>query len=759
VIAGISEVATDDLAVWQQNSTEEEVYQSLPAQSKRVVDRARAHRARLRDTKALVGLQRSLKSSEATKIGITVLREDDGCVASGIFWLPRLDGYVMDTPKSEFSARKCFLSFDPLRLDCAHNRFRAAFDDFTTSKEVDTTHTLPFLLLPQRLQYAFELVDAVQGGKVGNPLGVRLSGPNGVGKSATLLLAYLLCAARGLPAVYLPLSEPWVAAARHPGGGDAFLLEMFFTQNADLIICDSTLRIVFRAALLRLRDPFSSGVMTALQKCARGMNIAVITDEVQWITKEVEALRVPNPTPEMQTSGNYFATAWHDWANHNKHFHRMAAASAHAKRDQDLPDGDDNRLRIVEPLNELDRAALQAHPRSPAFIEVAEARSAVDFCAGGVLRKLVQCARRLPRNRKPTKEELRNMQDYMLYAMLEDCRAWLASVPPEHRKNAALTAMDLITGNFSWLTAPALYDSGIVYRCTTSEKVFPVSSLASAVILRALGEHSLSIARPLSSITDGVVRGLEFERQVNARLDGFVNPQGVPTKLLDGSPAPAVDLRCAFSLPFHKLTEVLPRSERVLYRPTSKTYGCDAILMPAEDDDKGIIYIIESSILHPTLFKRRNKVVNWFRPNGLLSQLVETHKRKAVVVLPYTETLDKKENLSAEVLSMSKGLVPSLESCAQADPSTSAAEGSTPSQRIDQAAEVGDAGKTVQGNSNKASGAGGKSTRQSKGALGEMRDKQKDTHTVEQQAEPKAAVGDVVRVVDQQPLIELGIVF
>jgi hypothetical protein len=132
-------------------------------------------------------------------------------------------------------------------------------------------------LLPQRLQYAFEFVDAVKGGNDGMSLGVHLSGPSGVGKSATLFLAYLLCAARGMPVVYLPSVQPWVAAARESDSGDTFLLERFFKQNADLIISDPALRNIFRAALLGLNNPFTSGVMKELQDCdACGMEVAVI---------------------------------------------------------------------------------------------------------------------------------------------------------------------------------------------------------------------------------------------------------------------------------------------------------------------------------------------------------------------------------------------------------------------------------------------------------------------------------------------------
>ena len=165
---------------------------------------------------------------------------------------------------------------------------------------------LKLLLLPQRVACALELVDAVVRRK---PLGVRLSGPNGVGKSSVGLLAYLLCAARGLPSVYISQSASWVTAAREPGGGDVFLLKKFWAQNADLILREPSLRRIFRAALLDAEAPFSAGVMEMLRDAVVSFTapgLAVISDEVQHITAEVYAANVKNPAPEVQRAGRYF---------------------------------------------------------------------------------------------------------------------------------------------------------------------------------------------------------------------------------------------------------------------------------------------------------------------------------------------------------------------------------------------------------------------------------------------------------------------
>lgn len=118
------------------------------------------------------------------------------------------------------------------------------------------------LLITQRLRCAFEVVEAV---KKGLPLGARLSGPNGVGKSAILFLVHLICTALRLPAVYIPRAESLVNAAHQEGGGDAYILKTFFEQNADLILEIPALRRVFVAALQDAGRPFTPDVMEQLR--------------------------------------------------------------------------------------------------------------------------------------------------------------------------------------------------------------------------------------------------------------------------------------------------------------------------------------------------------------------------------------------------------------------------------------------------------------------------------------------------------------
>ena len=525
----------------------------------------------------------------------------------------------------------------------------AAFDVFAA-------HQQKVLLLPQRLQCAFEALQAVKDGRT---LGAHLSGPNGVGKSAILLLLHLLCTARRLPAAYIPRSETLVNEARKQNGGDAYILEVFWEQNADLIIENAVLRRIFIGALQDVGGAFTPEVMRQLCKAVGtpGLpGLAIIMDEVQHITEEVKASRVEQPAQEVQRAGRYLAVNWHDWTNANARFQRVSAASAHAERDSQLPDGEDHRLRIIEPLDPDDRAALQEDPASPAYVHDGAAREFVVRIAGSVLRKLVQCAELLPRDRRPTKVELQTLWQTMWGRMFANCNAWLASLPVGERGTAASQVMSLLSGNVQWGSARVLYDTGIVFRTATSLYVKPISTAANAVLLRVASAHNLAARERTSSIADGRQRGFELERQVLARLDGFLSTHGVPCKRLDGTPAPAVHMPCSYSLPFKDLSEVVPQDVPVLFCPAALTYECDAILMPAAGSGD-VVHVIECSTTDPTLADRVEKVGKYFSPGGVVEQL-QARGFGVVVVICHDRDLPVRQTLSDDAMTISAGKAP-----------------------------------------------------------------------------------------------------
>lgn len=301
-------------------------------------------------------------------------------------------------------------------------------------------------------------------------------------------------------------------------------------------------------------------------------------------------------------------------------FPRMSISDMHGDRELKLSAGETHRLRIIEPMDPLDTAALQSHPASPAYIRYASARELVKFMAGNILRRLVLRARELPRGSRPTKAQLQNLQHPIRHFMTQESYHWLKALSPADNDTAARQVKALLRGDLDWSFAKPLYDAGLLYRTADSPRVHPTSPFAASIILLELAEHARWRPQDLRLITDDRVRAFELERLVLSCL----NPthtyyryrfERFPTKCLDGSPARTIRLRCSFALPFHRLEEVLPRDVPVLYIPHSDTYPCDSILMPARGDRSGKIILLECSTEDPSSPGRIEKVLQWYRPD------------------------------------------------------------------------------------------------------------------------------------------------
>ena len=489
--------------------------------------------------------------------------------------------------------------------------------------------------------------------------GVLLSGPNGVGKSGVGFLSYLLCAARRLPVVYLSRTETWVLAAQR-GEGDGHLLSEFWEQNADLIAASEPLRAVFAAALRDEAGAFTSHVIDALRRTARRhqLGIGIILDEVQHITAAVLNLNAPAVTQGERTAGSYFRNSWHDWMNGNSAFARMSIASAHGERDYKLPSGEDHRLRIVEPLIDGQREALLSHPDSPAFVSDPDVRKRIVFYSGNVLRALMNAGHALPaKSPSALATELSLRLGKLHVAMEVDCRRWLASLPEDERASAAVKSMDLLSGKMRWTAAKGLYDAGIMYRPASSDFIRPVSAWASAAYLSCTAQYLRGAAKPLSSFTDGRIRGLELEQQTLARL-AYADVL-VSTKLLSGEESDSLHLRSSYALPFDVLDEVVPRESPVLYRPLSLTFPCDGILMPAADDAKGVIIILECSTTDPSNAARVAKALRFLTPTGVVSVLARAFPAlQCVMALVFDGELRKRQLPSENAAALSCGELP-----------------------------------------------------------------------------------------------------
>jgi hypothetical protein len=511
-----------------------------------------------------------------------------------------------------------------------------------------------FFVLRQRLELCDEFAQAVA--RRGHGTGVLFSGPNGVGKSAIGLLTHMVCASRGLLTAYIPTAKSWVAAAER-GEGDTFLLEMLWQQNADLIAASDALRPVFKAALHDGDAPFTEATMKELRTALNAPGspgVGIIVDEVQAITQAVAQRAAANATSREREAAAYFVSRWHDWDNENRVFARMSIASSHGARELKLPDGEERRLRIVEPLNALDIEAVQTAASSPAYIVDPGLRKHVTFIAGGILRRLVRGAE-LSRGRGNSKAVRRHIWHTLWVPMMESCSRWLASMPAggEDRKAAVDNVLALVRGELVWGRAKPLFDDGLVARTVDSPLVAPVSSVAAAVILQVVAAERRGWRISLRSVQEGAERGYELERQVRDAL----NPCHVfvPTKLLDGTATAGLPLHASYALPFTQLGDVVARDDPVAYIPTDGNYACDAIVMPAKEDARSPIIVVESSVTDPLQSKRVSKVRSWFAADGFASQLQAAHPtRRIVCALVWDQVLGSRA-VNGNVKALSNG--------------------------------------------------------------------------------------------------------
>jgi hypothetical protein len=79
----------------------EDVWGGMGPLAQKTAATAGAQRALLARSLPLRELGKALPAAEASRLGITVLREVEGEVSLGLFTLPKLDDAVQDPPKSE----------------------------------------------------------------------------------------------------------------------------------------------------------------------------------------------------------------------------------------------------------------------------------------------------------------------------------------------------------------------------------------------------------------------------------------------------------------------------------------------------------------------------------------------------------------------------------------------------------------------------------------------------------------------------------
>ena len=490
--------------------------------------------------------------------------------------------------------------------------------------------------------------------------GVLLSGPNGVGKSAVGLQAFLCCQALGHFAVYIQDSKGWVDAAEQAGGrGDMFFLERLFWQNAHLIAAHPPLRAVFAN---RLRGaPVNDAMMDELrQVLARGeATVAVIVDDVQRITTAIAKGEEAGAPADLQKFARYFFNNWSSWNTENWCFVRLDIASSHGTRDLKLPSGDAHRLRFALPWPlDIARAALK-HAKSPIFVKWSGAHNRIIHTAGGVIRSIMQCIEAL----SPRKDNasLDAMEKHLRERMREDCLDWLTNLDEKSRLEAIRNITPLLRGQLTWVDVKGAYDYGLVAFVAPSvpvqdKNVIPVSPVAASVLHQQMSAVRRRLKAPsLSTIQGDSERGYELERQLLCRLDPI--KLDVSSVLLDGKFGPSFSLHVDHAMIYDTYEETATSTDmHVLYIPRSTQSSCDAIIVPASpanpSDEIAPLLVLEVSVTDPRTPKRVNKISKWFDQGELIDQLKAAHPHRSItIVLFWNGTLSseptKHQNVKA----------------------------------------------------------------------------------------------------------------
>lgn len=532
-----------------------------------------------------------------------------------------------------------------MRLSCApvHVLPRAAYANMTEQED-------QLLLVPQRIQYACEFVAAVEARRL--QFGTHVSGPSGVGKSGILLLAYLMCAARGYLTAYIPQPEKWVElAGLNAEEGYAYMLSVIWRQNADLIVASPALRRVFRAALQNKIEEAPEKALRMLHDAKELPPVAVLIDDVQRITNVVR------DAAQRPVAASYFIGNWYNWTA-NWRFPQLTAASAHSHRDTNLPAGQNGRLRVVEPLAEGDRAALQAMPGSPIYVADPLLRPFVVSMTGNILRDLAATATLLQTRRASNKADRALLWDSQQVRLENPCTMRFDSLPKDSRFAAGDMFMDIFRGRLHWGgLADNMYDDGIVYRTAKDTRLRPVSAAATAVLLKVMAAYINKAKMPLTSVPNTNLRWKLFERQGQAKLN--VIDCTVRSKLISGHPSTPLHLRSDYGFPFDKLDDVSLNESPVFYWPTDSDFECDGVLMPSIDDPNGIIYVIDFSLTSPRSTTRVLKLGGWYKDSGFISRVRARFPGRTVIsVQCFPHTLSKVSGVTPAAAALSNGSSP-----------------------------------------------------------------------------------------------------
>lgn len=392
--------------------------------------------------------------------------------------------------------------------------------------------TTRIILDKQRLFYCISFVFQLLGKSPSN--GLLFSGPNGIGKSAILVVTFLLCFILGLPVMYIPSSHIWnsTSSSGKESCAQDFFMRTFAEQNADIIAADPAMYPFFQDIIEtgEVKDSMLYEKFCLAVGDGRVKRCGYLADEVQALSN--------NPA---------FKNDFTIWTGFSSRLCSFLCASAYGMRELSLPSGEAHRLVYVQPMDKDTVVAAITDEHSPFYMTTNTSfANEVYSIIGGVPRSLFELRnvvtppasgsielKKLVTLLSPTTSKIQPpapvvTSDYLstcleiavgrIYANMIDIflRKFLAPLEqlPEERKAAIFSILKLLRGELRLQPViKSLYDFGLCYVDNEkSDYVFPVSQLAKDVLYEMFCYQARNGFLPrVSSVDDTTTQGDLFE--------------------------------------------------------------------------------------------------------------------------------------------------------------------------------------------------------------------------------------------------------
>jgi len=579
--------------------------------------------------------------------------------------------FLRASTRAPFPGKRCFTS-SSLGLVAERNDPRWAFlrDDTLLSQRVGEFIELPdlpghkpkllkskdwqnFLLTEQRLEIAKEVIGAIGQGplKETRDNGLCLSGPQGVGKSALNYLLASIAYVRGWRLQYIPLCGEWAELETDELRADYFNLQ-YKCLNDNLPAPKQRLRQGRKISNTKKKRLQQVNTQVSLQanllkdlRDTTDKPVLIILDEHNELYRWRELVVVPPPpqTPDLKRyqykSLAYFSrfTKWTSLTG--PRLYTIYSGSAHSEFEDNLPSGEQTKLRFLRPFDEPEAVKLIEELRIPE--KVGRTASAIyDLVTGGLPRHISLLAVDEPKS-------LTAWASAMVLALLRAVQMTSSQLDPDNKKNFVAFIGARLTGQSFPYHSSIWYDKGFLYKTSFEDPPQIINPIARASLWEYYVQSILPVVNEEGET--GSVIGTKLEVAISvglAKATRTIHPFEIGGQ---GSLTPWVLPKVDRILRFSKSTLAPDRNPVIsdkcwLWIPSIETHASfDFILQDFEN--KQVIFIqVSKQIPQRHKDKGNLKVLKAFMPGDQRKN--EVDKRPLIEI--ELEMVTKEQGWTAE---------------------------------------------------------------------------------------------------------------